>query len=96
MKPSPFKALDRDLAKPAKITIIQSHTDDLNIETIMFHVEGEYRVRVRDLDAGENVSLTKCVDAQQAFDKYAAAIAGSDDAAAEYDPMNAEPNYYDY
>ena len=48
------------------MTSHKTHIDDLNIETKLFEVDGEFRVRVRDLDAGENVSLVSCVDRNQA------------------------------
>ena len=45
----------------------------LNLETRMTEV----LVFQRDMDAGENISLVKCVDSAQAFDKFGEAIAVS-------------------
>jgi hypothetical protein len=50
------------------------HVNDMNIETKLFVVDGEYRVRVRDLDADENISLVKCVNRKQAEEKFSSAV----------------------
>ena len=53
----------------------KTQTDDMNIEAKLFEVDGEFRVRVRDLDAGENITVIYCKDRKQAEEKYAEAIA---------------------
>lgn len=53
-------------------------TDDMNIECLLFETDGEFRVRVRDLDVGENILLVKCLDRSQAEAKYAEVISTTD------------------
>lgn len=53
----------------------KTHTDDMNIETMLFEVDGEFRVRVRDLDVDENITVVSCINREQAEEKYAEATA---------------------
>ena len=49
------------------------HVDPENIETLLFEVDGDFRVRVHDLDVGETVAIRCCVDRQQAEEKFSEA-----------------------
>ena len=58
---------------------IKKNVDDMNIETKLFESDGHtgkpFGVRVRDLDAGENVSNIFCPTLAIAETYYAKAIA---------------------
>ena len=66
--------------KAATISTIRRHVDELNVEYKLYAVsparEGPYRIRVRDLDAGENVSITTYHDLDQAIAKFAEILKG--------------------
>lgn len=49
------------------MTILDEHIDDQDIQTKLFVVDGEYRVRVRDLAAKENISLVICRNLERAL-----------------------------
>ncbi len=52
------------------LTEIAEHISDQNIQTKLFTVDGEYRVRVRDLDAKENITIVICKTLIQAQEKF--------------------------
>lgn len=61
------------VVQPA-VEILARHIDGENIEPRLFLAGNEYRVRVRDLDAGKNVTIVCCRDREAAERLYLEAV----------------------
>lgn len=61
----------------AAVQVIARHVDDMNIETKLYlNAKGQPSVRIRDLDAEENVSIVFYPDLTAAKAAYTKAVAG--------------------